>query len=180
MSRRRCDLQNRKFGRLTALSDVGNNARGQRLWLCACECGKETTVTATHLQGRRVKSCGCLKGELLERGPSRIVHGDTWQPIGDGKMHRTPEYSSWQSMKQRCLNPNVSNYDLYGARGITVCDRWRNDFEAFLTDMGRKPSPQHTLDRIDNDGDYEPDNCQWATPKEQANNRRVARPRMGV
>jgi hypothetical protein len=81
------------------------------------------------------------------------------------------EYVAWSGMKQRCFNPKAYGFIYYGARGISVCERWRNNFEAFLADMGLKPSPEHSLDRIDNDGDYEPGNCRWATPKEQQANR---------
>jgi len=86
-------------------------------------------------------------------------------------MHKTPEYRSWGNMKNRCFNPNEKRYSDYGGRGITVCDRWKNSFENFLADMGLKPTPKHSLDRIDNDGDYQKDNCKWSTHVEQQNNR---------
>lgn len=84
----------------------------------------------------------------------------------------SPEYNTWMSMKQRCLNPNAPNYDLYGGRGIKICDRWVNSFEDFLSDMGYKPSSKHSIDRIDVNGDYEPSNCKWSTNEEQQNNKR--------
>ena len=95
------------------------------------------------------------------------------RPITHG-MSRTPEYKAWFNMKDRCFNPNTKGYPNWGGRGITVCDRWL-DFENFLADMGTKPSPKHSLDRIDNDGDYCPDNCRWSTKAEQENNKRTNR-----
>ena len=91
-------------------------------------------------------------------------------------MTKTPEYDAWKHMKDRCFNPNYQHYSHYGGRGIGVCDRWKNSFENFLADMGTKPSPKHSLDRIDNDGDYCPENCKWSTKKEQQNNQRNNKP----
>ena len=87
-------------------------------------------------------------------------------------MTKTPEYNSWRGMKNRCFNPNYQHYSHYGSRGITVCDRWKNSFQNFLADMGSRPTAKHSLDRIDNDGDYCPGNCRWATKAEQENNKR--------
>lgn len=99
-------------------------------------------------------------------------HGETKHI--NGKRVATPEYRAWQSLKNRCTNPNARDYPYYGGRGIKVCQRWLNSFENFLADMGRRPTPQHSLDRIDPDGDYEPSNCRWATKQEQARNRAYA------
>ena len=93
----------------------------------------------------------------------------------NGKRVPSTEYRAWQTMKNRCLNPNASDYKYYGARNISICERWKDSFTSFLEDLGRKPSPEHTLDRIDGDGNYEPSNCQWANRKEQARNRNYAK-----
>lgn len=122
-----------------------------------CDCGGETWTTSTSLVRGMTRSCGCV----------HITHGET----RNGKS--SPEYLSWKSMKQRCNDPKATGYQNYGGRGIRICERWAQ-YENFLADMGRRPTPDHSLDRIDNDRDYEPGNCRWATPLEQTENRRVS------
>lgn len=146
-----------RFGRLTAISEAGLYQSRRVLWLCRCDCGAEIVARGDCLRSGVTKSCGCLRKELP------TTHGLT----------DTPEYNSWCSMRARCLNPNDQEAHNYSARGIAVCDRWSDNFEAFYGDMGPRPSPSHSLDRIDTDGNYEPGNCRWATATEQVRNRRV-------
>lgn len=156
------DLADRAFGRLTAVrATERRDASGRAYWLCRCECGKEREALGRDLRCGRTTSCGCKKSERARTAAQ--THGRAG----------TPEYRSWQSMLTRCTNPSYHRFDRYGGRGITVCAAWANSFERFMADMGQRPAGT-TLDRFpNNDGNYEPGNCRWATPAQQRQNRSV-------
>lgn len=160
------DITGLVVGRLTVVRFSRINNSGRASWICVCQCGNEREVRSEKLldKKRPTSSCGCYAKEVSAKN-GRETH--THQ-----KSH-SPEYYSWQGMKRRCEDEGVRGYERYGGRGIKVCDRWRNSFEAFYEDMGPKPGKTHTIDRIDNDGNYEPGNCQWATKKTQSRNTRT-------
>lgn len=154
------DISGRRYGKWTVLglSPLRDNGGG-RLWLCRCVCGAEGAIRGTDLNRGTSKGCGCAKG------PTKITHGHT----RGGKT--SSEYYSWSHMIQRCTNPSNKSYTNYGGRGIDVCGEWL-DYNRFFADMGAKPSPKHTIERVDNDLGYSKDNCIWATNEVQVNNRR--------
>jgi len=167
MSRIGIDVTGKKFGLLTAIKVVTRDKFGHLSWLCQCDCGKTKSVSVDSLTRGLTTSCGCFRKNCLS---GRATHGET------SNNRVTTEYRSWSSMKARCYNENNKKFPDYGGRGITVCKRWLNSFENFLEDMGRKPTIYHTIDRFpDNDGNYEPTNCRWATDAQQNRNRRSNR-----
>lgn len=161
------DLTGAQFGRLLVVSrSPTRRGKEKRIaWECLCACGKHCLVTTNQLRQGATSSCGCLRE--YTNNAIRGVHGNA------RKSRTTAEYRAWSGMKRRCYNPNNSQYKHYGGRGITVCPRWVNNFSHFLEDIGKK-APGTSLDRIDNNGNYEPANCRWATAVMQNRNRRTS------
>ena len=161
MAPRLRDIAGQRYSKLLALEFAGYKTLShcrKSLWRCRCDCGNEVIVAYVHLVAADTKSCGCIVGK------HKTTHGATG----------TAEFRCWEAMLRRCRDPNHDCYSSYGGRGIQVCERWLK-FENFIADMGKRPSPKHSLDRKNNDGHYEPSNCRWATDIVQSNNRRSSR-----
>jgi hypothetical protein len=156
------DRSGRVYGRLTVVMRLANNGT-HSVWLCRCECGTSVHVHGDNLQNGHTQSCGCWQ---------RRRAGDANRTHGFASGHIAVEWNAWSRAKGRCFNQSNPAFDRYGGRGITMCDAWRDDFAQFMRDMGPRPSADHSLDRINNNGDYAPGNCRWATRAEQSRNKR--------
>lgn len=159
----RVDLTGRRFGRLKVISRHHREKGGQYLWECICDCGEKVIKRGNGLQSGNTKSCGCYRAEIA--GARFRTHSSS----------SIPEYRVWLAMRRRCIRPQAQDFADYGGRGITVCDEWVSSFEFFMGDMGRRPSSAYSIERLNNDGNYEPTNCIWATRSEQVRNRRPLR-----
>ena len=155
------DLTGERYGRLVAVSPTALRVRKSVVWLWRCDCGEQKEIVASDVRHGGTRSCGCLRDEdIVARSRT---HG----------MHGRPEYQAWSAMKSRCLNPNDKDFHKYGGRGITVCDEWQDNFEAFFAHIGAKPAGRFSIDRIRNGEGYRPGNVRWATDPQQSRNRRT-------
>ena len=153
------DLTGLSFSRLTVLSRAENSPSGKVRWNCLCLCGNTAIVSSRNLRTQHTASCGCLNVAATKK--SNTTHGK----------NKTAEHKIWIGMKNRCSNPKNRSFARYGGKGIAVCERWTKSFEGFLSDMGHRPSPAHSIDRIKSSLGYSPWNCRWATIDEQQNNK---------
>lgn len=159
MIKKRIDITGEKYNKLTVLNE-GKNIKNVRYWVCKCDCGTIKEISMNHLRNGKTKSCGCY----IKEKTSKIfkTHG----------LSKVPEYQAYKNMIARCYNKKNCNYKNYGARNITVCKEWLNSYDAFINDMGPKPSNKHSLDRIDNNKNYCKENCRWASKTTQSINQR--------
>lgn len=171
------DIAGQRFGKWTALRCAGARRRvvdgrcvaSTAMWVCRCECGTEREVSGGHLRKGSSKSCGCDHAGRIAYGQKIVRHGHTIHH------QQTPEYRAWLAMRKRCCDSTHFAFDRYGGRGIDVCPEWLASFEAFFSDMGPRPTPAHSLERVENNRGYSPDNCVWADKKTQNRNTRQNR-----
>jgi hypothetical protein len=158
-----------RFGRLRVIRLSPIRKCKQRVWVCQCDCGDSKEILAENLKTGASRSCGCIRVEMATEKAKTLS-------LTHGESHTAAEYHSWSGILARCTNPTDKAYNRYGGRGIKVCDQWRHSYETFLADVGRRPSPKHSIDRFpNNDGNYEPGNVRWATRIEQNRNKRTNR-----
>ena len=160
---KKIDLTNSRFGRMLVIKENGKDRHGSILWECKCDCGTVKTIKGDWLKRGAVKSCGCYNREQTIKRNYKHGHNT--------RKKTTSEYIAWNNMIARCENPNDPRYNTYGKRGVVVCEGWRNSFKSFLEHIGARPSKKLSVDRIDNDGNYEPGNVRWGISEQQFRNK---------